>query len=103
MQDTTITQAIKSAYPDSPSSSQFRTLLTVRQFSDKHPAFTQGAIRNLIFLAENRKTSRGTIQGNGLNIALVRIGRKLLIDEAKFFQWIDAQQKNKNYSAGGAK
>lgn len=93
MQDTTVTQAIKSAYPDSPSSSQFRTLLTVRQFSDKYPAFTQGAIRNLIFLAENRKTSRGIIQGNGLNIALVRIGRKLLIDEAKFFQWIDEQQE----------
>ena len=90
MENTTVTQAIKSAYPDSPS--QPRTLLTVRQFSDKHPAFTQGAIRNLIFLAESRKTSRGIIEGNGLNIALIRIGRKLLIDEAKFFQWIDELQ-----------
>ncbi len=90
MENTTVTQAIQSAYPDLPI--QPRTLLTVRQFSDKHAAFTQGAIRNLIFLAESRKTSRGTIQGNGLNIALVRIGRKLLIDEAKFFQWIDEQQ-----------
>ncbi|MBY0483843.1 hypothetical protein [Nitrosomonas sp.] len=87
----TVTQAIKSAYPDLPS--QPRTLLTVRQFSDKHSAFTQGAIRNLIFLAESRKTSRGIITGNGLNIALVRIGRKVLIDEAKFFQWIDEQQE----------
>lgn len=94
MQNTTVTHAIKSAYPDS--SSRSRTLLTVRQFSDKHPAFTQGAIRNLIFLAENRKISKGIITGNGLNIALVRIGRKLLIDEDKFFQWIDKQQ-------GGAK
>lgn len=94
MQNTTVIQSIKSAYPDSSSSPQFRTLLTVRQFSDKHPAFRQGAIRNLIFLAESRKTSKGTIQGNGLNIALVRIGRKLLIDEAKFFQWIDEQQEN---------
>lgn len=93
MENSTVTQAIKSANSDSPS--LFRTLLTVRQFSDKHPAFTQGAIRNLIFLAESRKTSRGTIQGNGLNIALVRIGRKLLIDEEKFFQWIDEQQEMK--------
>jgi|CXWL01.1.fsa_nt_gi hypothetical protein len=92
--DINVAQAIKSANSDFPS--QSRTLLTVRQFSDKHPAFTQGAIRNLIFLAESRKTSRGTIEGNGLNIALIRIGRKLLIDEAKFFQWIDEQQ-------GGAK
>jgi hypothetical protein len=91
MNNTTVTQEIKSVYPNL--SSQSRTLLTVRQFSDKHPAFTQGAIRNLIFLAESRKTSRGTIEGNGLNIALVRIGRKLLIDEAKFFQWIDELQR----------
>jgi hypothetical protein len=71
---------------------QPRTLLPVRQFAEKHPAFPQGSLRNLIFLSENRKTSKGTIKGNGLDIALVRIGRKLLIDEAKFFQWIDAQQ-----------
>ncbi len=90
MQNTTYTQAIKSAYPDLPL--QPPILLSVRQFSEKHPAFPQGSLRNLIFLAENRKTSKGIIKGNGLNIALVRIGRKLLIDEAKFFQWIDEQQ-----------
>lgn len=73
--------------------SQARTLSTVRQFSEKHPAFSQGAIRNLIFLAEDRKTSKGTIPGNGLSVALVRIGRKVLIDEARFFEWIDQQQK----------
>ena len=74
---------------------QPRTLLSVRQFADKHPAFPQGSLRNLIFLAETRKTSRGTINGNGLDVALMRIGRKLLIDEAKFFEWIDAQQGGK--------
>jgi len=70
-----------------------RTLSTVRQFSEKHPAFSQGAIRNLIFLADERKTSKGTIPGNGLSAALVRIGRKVLIDETRFFEWIDQQQK----------
>lgn len=94
MDQAAITSAVTTAFPASRQPS--RILLTVRQFSDKHPAFTQGAIRNLIFLAESRKTSRGIIIGNGLNIALIRIGRKLLIDEAKFFQWIDEQQ-------GGAK
>ena len=88
MQNTTATQAIKTAYPEP----QPRILLTVRQFSDKHTAFPQGSLRNLIFLAESRKTSRDTIKGNGLDVALVRIGRKLLIDETKFFQWVDAQQ-----------
>ncbi len=70
-----------------------RTLSTVRQFSEKYPAFSQGAIRNLIFLAESRNTSKGTIPGNGLSVALVRIGRKVLIDEARFFEWIDAQNQ----------
>lgn len=70
-------------------------LLTVRQFSNKHPAFTQGSLRNLIFLSSSRKKSKGIVTGNGLNVALVRIGRKLLIDESKFFQWIDEQQEGK--------
>jgi hypothetical protein len=90
MQASETTQAIYAAYP--ASLTQPRTLLTVRQFADKHPAFPQGSIRNLIFLAESRNTSKGTIAGNGLDIALVRIGRKVLIDEARFFNWIDAQQ-----------
>lgn len=70
-----------------------RTLSTVRQFSEKNPAFPQGSLRNLIFLANERKTSKGTIPGNGLSVALVRIGRKVLIDESKFFEWIDAQNQ----------
>ncbi|SNX60694.1 hypothetical protein SAMN06296273_2164 [Nitrosomonas ureae] len=72
---------------------QIPILLSVRQFADKHSAFSQGSLRNLIFLSQNRNTSRGIIPGNGLDVALIRIGRKLLIDEAKFFQWIDEQQE----------
>lgn len=93
MQATRTTQAVKVAYPDI--TPHPRILLSVRQFADKHPAFPQGSLRNLIFLGESRKTSKGTIEGNGLDIALVRIGRKLLIDESKFFQWIDDQQGGK--------
>jgi hypothetical protein len=70
-----------------------RNLLTVKQFADKHPAFTQASLRNLIFLAAHRKTSKIIIKGNGLDIALVRIGRKLLIDEIRFFDWVDGLQK----------
>jgi len=68
-------------------------LLTVRQFSEKHPAFTQGAIRQLVFASQPRKTSRGPIPGNGLKPAIVRLGRKVLIDEALFFEWLDSQQR----------
>jgi hypothetical protein len=90
MQHTKVIQEIKSAYSDVPSP---RALLTIRQFSEKYPAFPQGSLRNLIFLAESRKTSKGIIAGNGLKIALVRIGRKVLIDETRFFEWIDQQQR----------
>ena len=69
-----------------------RTVLTVRQFSAKHPAFSQPALRNLIFHASARRTSRGEIAGNGLGVALIRLGSKILIDEARFFDWLDQQQ-----------
>lgn len=68
-----------------------RTLLTVKQFSERHPAFSEGSLRFQIFNAEPRKTSRGEIPGNGLASALVRLGRKVMIDEAAFFTWLDQQ------------
>lgn len=67
-------------------------LSTIRQFSEKYPAFSQGSLRNLIHLSSERYSSKGKIPANGLNIALIRIGRKLLINEVRFFQWIEEQQ-----------
>tara|TARA_B100001750_G_C15433593_1_gene559636 strand:- start:578 stop:772 length:195 start_codon:yes stop_codon:yes gene_type:complete len=58
-----------------------RTLLTVRQFSQKHPAFPEGGLRFLIFNAEK----------NGFSACIRRMGRKVLIDEEAFFDWIDGQ------------
>ena len=57
--------------------------LTVTQLCEKHPAFKPGGIRALIF---NEET-------NGLKAsgAIVRVGRKVLIDEAKFFAWVSSQ------------
>ncbi len=78
---------------DVKSSDWSRTLLTVKQFSDRHPAFTQGGLRHLIFFARARRTSRGEVRGNGLNVALVRVGSRILIDEERFFAWLDAQQE----------
>jgi hypothetical protein len=59
-----------------------RTLLTVRQFAEKHPAIPIGGIRWQIF---NEET-------NGLKEsgAIIRVGRKVLIDEARYFAWVDA-------------
>ena len=39
---------------------------TIEQFSERHPAFTPPALRNLIFKASPRQSSKGEIPGNGL-------------------------------------
>jgi hypothetical protein len=59
-------------------------LSTVNQFTQKQPAFTLGGLRSLIF----NEDSNG-LKSSG---AVVRIGRKVLIDDAKFFAWIESQQ-----------
>jgi hypothetical protein len=56
---------------------------TVSQFTQKHPAFTTGGLRALIFNEH--------LNGLAKSGAIVRIGRKVLIDEAKFFAWVSAQ------------
>lgn len=59
------------------------TLSTVKQFIDRHQAFAEGGLRHQIFHAEE----------NGLSTsgALLRNGRRILIDEEKFFDWIKLQ------------
>jgi hypothetical protein len=57
--------------------------LTVQQFTTKHTAFTNGGIRSLIF---NENTNGLASSG-----AIIRIGRKVLINENKFFAWVEAQ------------
>ncbi len=63
-------------------------LLTVNQFVSEHSFATNGGIRFLLFNSKN----------NGMNKAGVvkRIGRRVLLDEKKFFEWVEAQ------NAGGA-
>lgn len=61
-------------------------LKTIKVFIEDNPSFTEGGIRHLIFHENN----------NGLkeHDAIIRIGRKVLIDEPKFFDWVLAQNKN---------
>ena len=58
------------------------SLLTVKQFSEKHSAFTEGSLRHLIFFSET----------NGFSDVIVRIGRRILIDESRFFTWVESQR-----------
>ncbi len=71
-------------------------LFKIPQFSERHPAFSQAALRNYILNAEDRFNSHGEkIHGNGWaqSGAIVRLGRRVLIDEQKFFAHIAARQK----------
>ena len=59
------------------------TFLTVQQLIEKHTAFTNGGLRSLIFNEhQNGLASSG---------AIIRIGRKVLINENKFFAWVGTQ------------
>ncbi len=56
-------------------------LLTVKQFCEKHKAFSAGGLRYNIFHADK----------NGFSMCIRRIGRKVLIDETEFFRWVQRQ------------
>lgn len=68
-------------------------LKTVEQFSLDNPCFTPSALRNLIFKADERHARNGKIKGNGLIEAgaILRIGRKVLINENQFYSWVQSQ------------
>lgn len=54
-------------------------LIPATKWNEYHPWPTIGGIRHLLF---NRKT-------NGFTHCIRKIGRKVLIDEAKFFEWVE--------------
>ncbi len=62
---------------------------TVRQFCEKHEAFSEGGIRWLIFNATPRPNSKGEQICNNLGPAFVRIGRRIYINEKKFFELVN--------------
>ena len=84
--------AVRSAVAEVPPT---QTFYTVEQFAKAEPAFTAPALRNLIFKAEPRHSSRGEIPGNGLIEcgAVVRRGRKVMIHGQRFLAWIGSPQE----------
>ena len=70
------------------------TPLTIRQLSERYPAFSEPALRNLVFCAKPRQSTKGPIPGNGLDRAIIRVGRKVLIDAEQFQAWLREKQGN---------
>ena len=59
-------------------------LVPVTKWNEHHEWPTAGGLRHLIFRAKPRKDRQGgVIPGNGLEVALIRIGCRILIDEVK--------------------
>lgn len=59
------------------------SFLTVKQLSQKYPAFSENSLRWIIF---NSKL-------NGATAFIRKVGRKVLIDEIGFVSWIDCQKE----------
>lgn len=57
--------------------------VTVKQLVEKRPYLTESSVRWLLF---NRKH-------NGLSQAVVKIGKKVLIDEEKYDIWENSHQE----------
>jgi hypothetical protein len=55
------------------------TLLSVAQFVERHPAFNMGGVRSLLFYRGYDALKAG---------AICRFGKRILIDEARFLEWV---------------
>ena len=62
---------------------------TLRQFSDKHPAFPVGGLRWLRFNSP----------ANGYGKAFIKQGGKVLIDEIEFFKALKSNAGETNHAA----
>ena len=57
-------------------------LRTIRQTAERNKAFTEGSLRWHVFHCKT----------NGLDRAIVRVGRRVLIDEAEFSRWLESKR-----------
>lgn len=64
--------------PNIPNAGAGRRLLTVPQWGKHHDWPPVGGLRHLIFYAAS----------NGFDKVIRRVGRRVLIDEAAFFEWV---------------
>lgn len=97
MQATQINDGPGAASP-TPISSAIPNLVTVPKLAEiyRDAGETPAAIRAKIFRADDRTNSRGDLlPGNGLGAtgAIVRVGRKVLLDPVKYGTWLAGGSK----------
>ncbi len=83
----------------------FQRYVTVKRIVELPPYacwLTEQSLRHLIFEASPRLDSQGhEIPSNGLARAIIRIGRKVIIDRVEFDSWIQRHRMNTNLDSGG--
>ena len=72
-------------------------IVTIKQLSkmEGYAGFSEPALRHLVFDSKSRVVSRGrVIPGNGLEEAgaIIRVGRRVLIDLDRFDTWLDGHR-----------
>lgn len=77
------------------SSQTGKNLKTFQQFCRDNQAFTEGGLRWLKFCSvPGRKNSKGElIQANGYADSFVNVGRRVYVDEDRFFQILRTQSE----------
>ncbi|MBB3066652.1 hypothetical protein [Limibacillus halophilus] len=71
-------------------------LLTVKQLAQdsRFPWLTESALRHLIFNSQSRFSAAGDVlEGNGLDGAIIRVGRRILINIDEFVSWLNSQSE----------
>lgn len=68
---------------ETPDVAQTSELIPVTHWNQHHPWPPIGGLRHLIFNSRS----------NGFSKCIRRVGRRVLIDEAAFFQWVNEQQQ----------
>jgi hypothetical protein len=68
---------------------ELANLKTPKQIVDACPGLTMGGLRTLLFHSRT----------NGLEGCVVRLGRKLLIDEAEFVRWLGTYREQASGAA----
>jgi hypothetical protein len=76
---------------------QTPNLLEVDAFSLKHPSFKKGTLRDIVFKAKPRESSKGTIPSNGFEGSIVRYGNRVFIDEDEFFRCLKRMNPDWNH------
>ena len=68
---------------------ELANLKTPKQIVDSCPGLTMGGLRTLLFHSRT----------NGLEGCVVRLGRKLLIDEEEFVKWLSSYRERPSSGA----